>query len=260
MTTFDEIVADLATEHLALEGVLNALTPEEWEGATHAPGWSVRDQVAHLAMFDELAELGLRDVDAFEARVAAGALDGYLEAARTRSHEDLLDWWRMASTALIAAAEGADVRQRCPWFGVEMGAASYVTARLMECWSHGLDVVDVVAAVREDHDGLRHICHLGARTRGYAYQAHELAMPDAPVHLRLTLPSGALWTDGDPDATDRVAGSASDFCRVVTQRRHVADTKLEITGPAAVEWMSIAQAFAGPPGEGRQPGQFPIDS
>jgi hypothetical protein len=47
-----------------------------------------------------------------------------------------------------------------------------------------------------------------------------------------------------------------DFCLVVTQRRHVADTALDVEGPAAVEWISIAQAFAGAPGAGRQPGQF----
>jgi hypothetical protein len=27
-------------------------------------------------------------------------------------------------------------------------------------------------------------------------------------------------------------------------------------GPAADEWLDIAQAFAGPPGAGRRPGQF----
>jgi hypothetical protein len=40
---------------------------------------------------------------------------------------------------------------------------------------------------------------------------------------------------------------------VVTQRRHLADTTLDVVGPAATEWMSIAQAFAGPPGPGRAP-------
>ena len=49
----------------------------------------------------------------------------------------------------------------------------------------------------------------------------------------------------------------SDFCRVVTQRRHVDDTDLRITGQSAHEWMALAQAFAGPPGQGRKPGQFP---
>ena len=44
---------------------------------------------------------------------------------------------------------------------------------------------------------------------------------------------------------------------VVTRRRHVADTDLVTEGEAAREWMEIAQAFAGPPGPGRRPGQFP---
>jgi len=45
-------------------------------------------------------------------------------------------------------------------------------------------------------------------------------------------------------------------CLAVTQRRHLADLDLDVRGPVATEWMSIAQAFAGPPGSGRQPGQF----
>jgi hypothetical protein len=44
-----------------------------------------------------------------------------------------------------------------------------------------------------------------------------------------------------------VHGSAIDFCLVVTQRRHLADTALVVEGDAAQEWMALAQAFAGPP-------------
>ncbi len=47
-----------------------------------------------------------------------------------------------------------------------------------------------------------------------------------------------------------------DFCVVVVQRRHVADTDLIINGETAQQWMSIAQAYAGPPTEGRKPGEF----
>jgi hypothetical protein len=53
-----------------------------------------------------------------------------------------------------------------------------------------------------------------------------------------------------------VTGTALDFCLAVTQRRHLDDTALKVKGPAATEWMSIAQAFAGAPGGGRRPGQF----
>ena len=51
-------------------------------------------------------------------------------------------------------------------------------------------------------------------------------------------------------------GRHLDFCLVVTQRRHLDDTDLIVAGPLAEEWIGMAQAFAGPPGEGRQPGQF----
>jgi uncharacterized protein (TIGR03084 family) len=77
--------------------------------------------------------------------------------------------------------------------------------------------------------------------------------------VELTAPSGTTWTYGDAAAENRITGSAGDFCRVVTQRRHLADTNLRVTGPAAQDWMRVAQAFAGPPGEGRRPGQFPKD-
>jgi uncharacterized protein (TIGR03084 family) len=59
------------------------------------------------------------------------------------------------------------------------------------------------------------------------------------------------WTWGPEDAEDRVTGPALDFCLLVTQRRHRDDVDLKIEGPAAEEWLAIAQAFAGPAGPGR---------
>ena len=50
---------------------------------------------------------------------------------------------------------------------------------------------------------------------------------------------------GADDADESVVGPAEDFCLVVTQRRHVDDTDLEVTGDAARDWMLKAQAFAG---------------
>ena len=75
--------------------------------------------------------------------------------------------------------------------------------------------------------------------------------------MELTGSSGEKWTWGAPSSANRVTGSARGFCLVVTRRRHIADTDLVTEGEAAREWMAIAQAFAGPPGPGRRPGQFP---
>ena len=53
---------------------------------------------------------------------------------------------------------------------------------------------------------------------------------------------------------DCVRGDAVDFCQTVTQVRNVADTRLEVTGPVANQWMSIAQCFAGGPVDPPKPG------
>ena len=134
-----------------------------------------------------------------------------------------------------------------------MSPASFATARLMEYWAHGQDVVDALGLEREPTTRLRHICHLGYRTRGFSYVNRGRQPPAGDVRVELVAPDGDTWSYGDPAATDRVTGSAHDFCLLVTQRRHRADTGLVAEGPLADEWLSIAQCFAGPPGGGRQP-------
>lgn len=261
-TALDEIINDLAAEQAALAGVLDGLSAGDWDVPTHAPGWSVRDQVSHLAYFDEAAARAITDPEAFAAEVRETLQAGpdaearYLARGRGMAPGGVLDWWRTASGALIAAARTLGADARVPWFGPAMSAASFITARLMETWSHGLDVVDVVGARRPDTDRLRHVAFLGVRTRAYSYIARGMEQPAAPVRVELTSPSGETWILGDAEAADVIRGTATDFCRVVTQRRHVADTALKVHGPAAEEWMAIAQAFAGPPGQGRRPGEF----
>ncbi|MGH2755904.1 MAG: maleylpyruvate isomerase N-terminal domain-containing protein, partial [Actinomycetota bacterium] len=48
---------DLRAEHDELDRSLASLTDREWDEPTPAPGWSVRDQISHLAFFDEEATL-----------------------------------------------------------------------------------------------------------------------------------------------------------------------------------------------------------
>jgi uncharacterized protein (TIGR03084 family) len=97
--------------------------------------------------------------------------------------------------------------------------------------------------------------HLGVRARRNSYAANGAEMPEGEVRVEVRAPSGETWAWNESEV-DRVTGSALDFCLVVTQRRHLADTDLVVEGPLATGWMEIAQAFAGPPGAGRAPGQF----
>jgi uncharacterized protein (TIGR03084 family) len=257
-SVFEAVVQDLSDEHRALERVIERLAADQFERPTHAEGWAVRDQVAHLAHFDEAAALAMRDPDGFREhfRRPGNSEAEYLARARELPAAELVSWWRKASTDLISATQGVDPASRIPWAGPPMSGVSFVTARLMETWSHGLDVVDVVGVDRPDTDRLKHVAFLGVRARPFSFTNRGLEPTLEPIRVSLIAPSGDVWELGDETSENVVRGTATDFCRVVTQRRHIADTGLEVVGPAAREWMGIAQAFAGPPGPGRKPGQF----
>jgi uncharacterized protein (TIGR03084 family) len=250
------LTADLAAETADLDAVLGDLDAGEWGRPTPAAGWSVADQVTHLAFFDEAAVTAAVDADRFrEETRQLGPLDdvGDRVAARHRSlpPAEVLTWFRTARRRYLEVFAGLDPGTSLPWYGPPMSAASSVTARLMETWAHGQDVVDALGRTRRPTARLRHVAHLGVRTLGWSFRVRGRPEPDVPVRVELTAPDGDPWTWGPADAADRVTGPAEDFCLLVTQRRHRADTALTATGPVADAWLDLAQAFAGPPGDGR---------
>jgi uncharacterized protein (TIGR03084 family) len=261
MPDLEKLAEDLSAEHEDLDAVVASIAAGEWDAPTPAPGWSVRDQISHLTFFDEEATLAATDAEAFNERLMGAAADidaymnGPLDKARAMEPSEVLEWWRAARSAMLDAFKTVDPAARIPWYGPPMGLASFMSARLMETWAHGQDVVDALGAKREPTDRLRHIAFLGVRARRNSYSARGMEMPAGDVRVELRGPGQDLWTFGESD-DDVVTGSAESFCLVVTQRRHPADTDIQTRGPLAEEWISIAQAFAGPPGEGRRPGQF----
>ena len=253
---------DLAAEHAALDAVVAPVDAADWDRPTPAAGWTVRDQIHHLGWFDRNGVLAIEDPDDFAATMNEmvgdfGAFESTMAAeARAMSSSELLEWWRAGRERILRVLRHADPSLRVPWYGPPMAIASFTTARLMETWAHGQDVVDALRVTRPPTARLRHIAHIGVRTRGFSYAIRNREVPDGEIYVELAAPDGSTWTWGDAGASDRVTGPALDFCLVVTQRRHIADTSLHTEGPLAEEWMSIAQAFAGGPGEGREPGQF----
>lgn len=252
--------ADLLAEQAALDDVVASLTVDRWATATPSPGWTVADQIGHLWYFDRAAVTAIEDPEAFSvlrdeligaALEDPSALDRLsLADARALEPAQLLESWRRGRAELATASERLVDGDRVPWFGPSMGAASFLTARLMEVWAHGQDVVDALDAERPPTDRLVHVAQLGVITRSWSYLNRGLEPPTVPVHVELRCPSGAVRTWGDDAAQDSVRGDLEDFCLVVTQRRHVDDTALEVTGAAAREWMTLAQAFAGGATEG----------
>ena len=142
-----------------------------------------------------------------------------------------------------------EVRDR----GASKPPVSMATARFMETWAHALDVYDAIGVRPEVTDRIRHVAHIGVRTRNFSYANNGLEAPAEEFRVELTAPSGELWTWGPQDAPQIVTGSAYHFCQLVTQRVHRDDTDLKAVGDDAEKWLTIAQAFAGPAGGGRDP-------
>ncbi|MBX3284254.1 MAG: TIGR03084 family protein [Actinobacteria bacterium] len=257
-----EVLADLLAEQQALDDVVAPLTAEQLALPTPSPRWTVADQLAHLTYFDRNAALAITDPEAFPDTVAAlfeaagggdeGVDEFVLGAWRRLPPAELLAAWREGRRQLADAAATLANDTRIAWYGPSMGSKSFLTARLMEVWAHGQDIVDTVGADRPATDRLRHIAQLGYITRKWSYVNRRMEAPEGDVAVVLTAPSGAVWTWGEDDE-NRVSGPALDFCLVVTQRRHVDDTSLVLEGERARDWLVRAQAFAGPATDGPAP-------
>jgi uncharacterized protein (TIGR03084 family) len=266
MPNMIEICADLRAEHDALDALVAPLGDRGWNTQTPAEGWTIKDQISHLAYFDERALLAATQPERFRAWRDGSAMTELgrthrapadIAIGRFLHHDELLEMWRSGRKQMVVAFEVLDAKIRVPWFGPDMSAASFATARLMETWAHGQDVADALDQQREPTDRLKHIVHIGVRALPYSYRVRQMEVPDEPIRVEVTSPSGETWTWGPEEANNKVTGTALDLALVVIQRRHRDDTELQSDGPAADEWLSIAQAFAGPAGPGRKPGQFP---
>jgi uncharacterized protein (TIGR03084 family) len=219
-------------------------------------GWTGEDTLAVLAFVDRMAYLVLANRAAYEWELAAfgeataagggpGELHGRMGAFAC-SRYDASGWWQ-GFVATCGELDGHDGDEPVPWFGRNLTVDRLVAARQMETFAYGQDIADLVRARRPATDRLWPVADFGVRTLRFSFANRGLPVPEAQPRVELLAPSGARWSWGDPAAHDRVEGPAEDFCLVTTQRRHVEDTGLRVTGAVATEWLTIAQSIAGPP-------------
>ncbi|MEV5960807.1 TIGR03084 family metal-binding protein [Kribbella sp. NPDC051952] len=258
----DEVLADLWAESAELDRLVGGLAADEWATPTPAEGWTIAHQIAHLAWTDEATHLAATDPDAFKASLQTAAANptGYVDegAAETAAlpPDQLMTYWRETRADVTDALKKVPPGEKVAWYGPPMSPTSMATARLMETWAHGQDVVDALGVHRTPSNRLRHVAHLAVRTRDFAYLLNDRKPPANQFRVELTGPDGDTWTWGPEDAGAKVSGPALDFCLLATQRRHRDDLDVRAEGAEAEEWLGIIQAFAGLPGKGREPGQF----
>lgn len=257
------ICQDLLNEYQSLAAVCEELTPAEWKTATLFYNWTPWDEIAHLCYFDETGLQAATDADGFNQaalplakRLYAG--EHISAIARERyAHMDgpaLLAHWRGLHQALVQALSVLDVKDRLPWYGPPMGARSFASARLMETWAHGQDIWDLMKRQRPATARLKHIAHLGVTTFKWTFVNRQQPVPEVPPHVVLSAPDGDTWAWNPASDSHWVQGSASDFCLLVTQRRHLNDTALRYQGEGVKNWLLLAQCFAGPPADGPMAG------
>ena len=93
----DALAHDLADEQASLDGLVASIDESAWHRDTPAAGWTVLDQIAHLAYFDHAATVAILDPDAFRASLealadaaAAERLRVTFTAAHTEAQVDAL--------------------------------------------------------------------------------------------------------------------------------------------------------------------------
>jgi uncharacterized protein (TIGR03084 family) len=254
-----QVGVDLRDEVDEFSAFLETLEAADWERETAFMEWTPWDVVAHLHYFDHASLVALEGEEAFapERRALFEAIRtgttnkqlarkrfGDLDATR------LIARWVQTAHALAQELSESDPKRRLPWFAPDMGVAMFTTARYMETWAHAQEVYDLVGASRLYTDRIKNIATIGVKTFGWTFANRKLDPPGQAPHVRLVAPSGDIWEwNNPPSENNYVRGEAVDFCHVVTQTRNVLDTPLDVTGPVATQWMSIAQCFAGTPAD-----------
>jgi uncharacterized protein (TIGR03084 family) len=255
---------DYREECEALHALLTAAEDSAWSRPTQFKAWTLDDILGHLHLFDLAALATLEGPEGFanfladsrRFRAEGGTLREYtrhwLGALRGRS---LLAKWFETCRELARHFLAVDPGLRVHWGpGPAMSARSLISARQMEVWAHGQAAFDLLGAERVEADRLHNVAVMGVNTFGWSFSNRKLEIPPNKPRVQLVSPSGALWVWNDPDPECLVEGTAVDFCRVVTQTRNIADTRLKVVGDVARTWMSIAQCFAGRPEEPPAPG------
>jgi uncharacterized protein (TIGR03084 family) len=258
-----KLAVDFRDECDALYAVLQDVPERDWMLPTQFKDWTFNDVIGHLHIFDHAARLtlsGATELKAFFAQIAAARASGDTLVSYTRrwlgdaQGKALLGRWQELYRELAELYAREDPARRVAWGGPDMSVRSMISARQMETWAHGQAVFDRLGRIRVEGERIRNIAIMGVNTFGWTFINRGLQVPAFKPYIRLTSPQGETWEWNSPQKSERIEGAAVEFCRVVTQTRNVADTRLQVSGEIARHWMSIAQCFAGPPEEPPAPG------
>lgn len=254
MSKLFDPLGDLIAEQAVVDSLVQDFTESGWNTmAAYCTTWKLKDVIAHIAFFDYCAAelLNGRGESVNAVADAFSEQDEHYHVLRCQgmSGAEILSWWREQRTAMNAAFMEGGPKGRVPWAaGIPpMSNRSLVSARLMELWAHSVDIYDALGINPVVKDRIASTLFLSWQGRPNMYSINGLAFdPEMPMYLELSLPSGGIWTKGDPGSPNYIKGTAKDWALVAIRRRNWMDTDLEVVGEDARIYAGIVQTYAGP--------------
>jgi uncharacterized protein (TIGR03083 family) len=150
-TEFPEVVDAWAQTVRNVIDLGRTLRPDDAERATDCPGWTVFDQVAHVAGAEALVageQEPDTDVSAHEhVRNDFGArMERFVEARRGRALEDVLDEleWRLDERLTVYRAEDVDPDREVRGPSGPTTLAALVAVRTFDVWMHEQDIREAI--------------------------------------------------------------------------------------------------------------------
>lgn len=236
---------------------------EVFDRPTRFKKWTIGDIVRHLHLWNIAADLSLNDPKGFlafvtnvmtEMSAGAGHIGFQNKYFEDQTSTDIFHAWSKYYPEMANRFHEVDAEKRVKWAGPDMSVRSSIIARQMEHWAHAQAIFDILGVDRQNHDRLKNVAHIGVTTFSWSFCVRGETPPAPKPFVKLTAPSGAIWTWNEEQTDNCVIGLAEEFCQVVTQCRNIGDTALMMTGSIAEEWMAHAQCFAGgaetPPSKG----------
>jgi len=246
-----------------IQDLLKSREAEIFEKETLFKNWTIGDIMRHLHLWNIAADMSLNAPRKFmefvtEAmgKIGAGASHITLqdECFSGQTSTDVFRDWAKYYPDMATRFHGAAPDKRVKWAGPDMSVRSCIIARQMEHWAHAQAIFDCLGVERVNQDRIKNVAHIGVTTFSWSFRVRGGVPPAPKPYVRLTAPSGEIWTWNEPQQDNRIEGLAEEFSQVVTQCRNIADTGLVTTGAIAAEWMAHAQCFAGgaetPPAQG----------
>jgi uncharacterized protein (TIGR03084 family) len=240
-----DILSDLVAEQQFLDQSLQRIPIKIWDMVTPSKPWTVRDTIAHLADYEELAADTIAGGDKLKRWQTAPDLaplkNEAIKKGRGMRPQDVIEWWRGGRAKVVEPLSHMDAADRIEWIEGDMSARTFATFRLMETWMHGLDIYATLGLEVEDTARIRHVCWLCWKTLTHAFK--HAGEDYEPIRVEVIGPAYAKWVFGPEDTDQLIKGSASDWARIAVRRVKPQKTNLKVSGDYAEKAMQVARAY-----------------